>query len=188
MTYICLSSAYSLSPFMHQALSAHPILINAPSPAVHMPADQMGLVQAETLWSAAAVEYCSFLGPQVPLSCETVLVLQLQGEAKAPSHPVPKTSKPGHGARTRVPVPRSSTLGVIGAQRAQLSDLLKPGLWMCSSGTTDTPPCHPSPPKFFHFFCWPLHSSQSLNTVPSSRGISLLKFTASSDTISCQSL
>lgn len=34
---------------------------------------------------------CSFLGPQVPPSCVTVDALQLQGEAKALSHPVPKT-------------------------------------------------------------------------------------------------
>ncbi|OWK58862.1 Transient receptor potential cation channel subfamily M member 3 [Lonchura striata] len=87
----------SHSPFVHQALSARPLPINAPSPAVHMPADQLGLVQAKTLWSAAAVEYCSFLGPQVPLSCETVdaVTRKMGVESRTAGSPRPLTAQTG---------------------------------------------------------------------------------------------
>lgn len=131
---------------------------------------RLNLSGEQQLWSM-----CSFLVPQMPLSCVRAEALQLQGEAKP--HPIlspvqaSQAIEQGHES----PFQEQHSGGHWSSQSSILLLDQSLGFGCAPVAQKTLIPAPLSLPKFFRSLCWSLHSPQSLNAVPSCRGVSLLK-------------
>lgn len=122
-----------------------PLMHHAAIPAVHMPAcllsscawSRQSISGVQQLWNT-----CSFLGPQVPLSCVTADALQ----GAVPSCPQDQQVTPSSKDARACSKEQHSGGHWSSENSLLLLDLPKWGFWMCPSDRTDSHPCPPCTP------------------------------------------